>query len=230
MRSFTPRPLLGRRSTPILACLLLACSDSAGPEVRQPEHHNLPASAQPLLPGQPLPTVLGLGPTALTFRPGAPPLEQRSVSFYARKDETRSVALYFRGPSGRRGSEYARLVVPAGALAKHPDGRPVATGDSVLITITAPDSRQLLLRMEPEGLGFQRILPARLTMSYAEANPDYNGDGVVNAIDAIVELRLAIWRQPTLRDLFAKLVSILDRSNKSVAADLPGFSQYIIAY
>ena len=183
----------------------------------------VPSTASPLLG-------LTTSPTPLRFRRGAPALEQTSMSFYAKKGVTKSVSLYFKTAHGARGNEYARLVIPAAALSQRPNGTPIAWGDSVRITVSAPDPSRLLLRMEPHGLKFDSRSPARLTMRYNEADPDYNGDGHVNLIDSLLELRLAIWRQPTLFDLFARLASVLDRSLASVSSDLPGFSQYIIAY
>ena len=206
-----------------MAVMLTGCSDPAGPVARHPQ---VDADASNSLVSSPAST----GPSILRFRRGAPPLEQRSVSFYATKGKATSVSLYFKSaPSGRR-SEYARLVIPSGALAQRPNGTSIGKGDSVLITVSAPDPALLLLRMEPHGLKFDARSPARLMMRYNEADPDFNGDGTVNVIDALIELRLSIWRQPTLLDLFTRLASILDRSAKSVSADLPGFSQYVIAY
>lgn len=199
-----------------------ACSDVTGP-VANTAGRDQSVDATLSLP-------FASTPTPLRFRRGAPPLEQSRVSFYATKGQAKSVSLYFKTPAGTRGSEYARLVIPAAALSQRPNGTPIARGDSVLITVSAPDPSLLLLRMEPHGLRFDSQSPARLTMRYHEADRDFNRDGVVNIIDTLLELRLAIWRQPTLADLFAPVLSLLDRSIATVSADLRGFSQYIIAY
>ena len=198
------------------------CIDTPPPVAPQARSDVAPTSllSLPLLPG----------PTILRFKTDAPQLEQHSVSVYAKKGQATTLALYFKGARGGRGEEYARLVIPSGALAERPNGTPIAVGDSVLITVSVPDPSRLLLRMEPHGLKFDARSPARLTMSYRQADPDLNGDGRVNLADTLIELRLSIWRQPTLLDLFTQLTSILDRANKSVSATLPGFSQYIIAY
>ena len=202
----------------------LACTDATAPDATPRRDAAAEAAANPILFSG------SLTPTPLRFRRGAPPLEQTTMSFWAKKGQSRTTSLYFKNANGSRGSEYARLVIPSGALSQRPDGTPIAWGDSVRITISAPDPSRLLLRMEPHGLKFDARTPARLVMRYHEADPDFNGDGYVNLIDSLLELRLAIWRQPTLFDLFARLLSILDRSSSAVSTDLPGFSQYIIAY
>lgn len=199
----------------------LACSEPSAPQ---------PTGVQEIVSADASPALLPLTPTVLHFRRGAPALEQTTISFYAKKGQSKTVSFYYRTPNGGRGAEYSRLLIPSDALLQRPDGRSIARGDSVLITMSAPDPSLLLLRMEPHGLKFDPRSPARLTMRYDQADRDLNGDGYVNVIDTLLELRLAIWRQPTLLDLFTRLLSVLDRSNASISADLPGFSQYIIAY
>ena len=198
-----------------------ACSDSTAPTTL----HTGPDSAS-----EGVASAGTSGPTILKFRRGAPLLDQSSVSFYAKKGQQTTMTMYFRNASGGRGAEYARLVIPGGGLAERPDGTPIAWGDSVRITVSAPNTTQLMLRMEPHGLKFSALAPARLTMRYNEADRDFNQDGVINLADALIELRLAIWRQPLLGDPFNSLSSLLDRLFSSVSADLRGFSQYVIAY
>jgi hypothetical protein len=216
---------LGSVTLTVAATMLLgtlsACSEPAAPDS---------AAVKQIVSADASPSLLSTSPTILHFRRGAPPLEETSLSFYAKKGQSKTVSLHYRAPNGSRAAEYSRLVIPSDALLQRPDGRFIAWGDSVLITISAPDPSLLLLRMEPHGLRFDPRSPARLTMRYDQADRDLNGDGVVNLIDTVLELRLAIWRQPTLFDLFTRLTSLLDRSTASVSADLPGFSQYIIAY
>ena len=205
----------------VLSWSAIACSDSTGPATFQTG----PDSASDGIVSAGV-----AGPTILKFRRGAPPLDQSSIAFYAKKGQLTTMTMYFRTPSGGRGAEYARLVIPSAGLAARPDGTPIAFGDSVLIRVSAPNTTQLMLTMEPHGLKFNPLAPARLTMRYNEADRDFNGDGVINLADALIELRLAIWRQPLLGDPFMALSSLLDRLFSSVSADLRGFSQYVIAY
>ena len=204
-----------------LSLAIVACSDSTGPTTLRTE----PDSAT-----EGVASAGFFGPTILKFRRGAPPLDQSSVSFYAKKGQLTTMSMYFRSASGGRGAEYARLVIPSAGLRERPDGTPIAFGDSVLITVSAPNTTQLLLRMEPHGLKFSPLAPARLTMRYNEADRDFNSDGSIDLADALIELRLAVWRQPLLGDPFMALSSLLDRLFSSVSADLRGFSQYVIAY
>jgi len=66
-------------------------------------------------------------------------------------------------------------------------------------------------------------------MSYAETDPDINGDGKVNLIDKSLENLLKVWCQE-IGEPFRVIKSLLDKSNKTVSAALSGFTEYAIAY
>jgi hypothetical protein len=201
-----------RPSSRLLALILLsalpACaSDSTGP-VERPED----------------------ALTILKFSGSAPPFEAPVVTFYARTDENREGRIYFLDAEGRRGEEFARLRVDAGSLRARPNGAPFAARDSILVTLRVVDPLRLLIELEPAGLAFWPTRPAELKLDYDFADPDFNGDGVVDARDRAVESTFAIWRQAAAGRPFVRLGTIVVEDRNEVEAELTGFSRYAIAY
>ncbi len=167
---------------------------------------------------------------ALVIRPDAPPLERTDTSFYAVKGQEREVILYFTDGAGGRGSIFFLLRVFAGSLGSHPDGTPIALGDSVLITVRAADPTRVLFDVEPSGLTFDPIAPPLMLLHYNEVDPDFDGDGDVDAADLDIERRLTVWRQETPGGLFQRLESTVDLLLDGVGTSLTGFSRYAISY
>jgi hypothetical protein len=167
---------------------------------------------------------------ALRLRSDAPPLEQTSASFYAKKGEAREVALYFTNGAGGRGPVYFRLHVGANSLGTLPDGTPIALGDSVLITVQVVDPNVVLFDLQPSGLRFNTADPAELSISYDEVDHDFDGDGDQDLTDQMIELQLAVWRQETLGGLFEHLTSVVDQPLDRVSASLAGFTRYAVSY
>ncbi|MGQ0538019.1 MAG: hypothetical protein ACT4R6_03655, partial [Gemmatimonadaceae bacterium] len=109
-------------------------------------------------------------------------------------------------------------------------GTPIALGDSLQITITVTDLKRIRFRLSPDGLMFNPAAPARLITHYVEADHDFNADGRIDAADLLIETQLANFRQTTLGDPFVRLTSIVNLQLDGIASDLPGFSQYLVAY
>jgi hypothetical protein len=169
-------------------------------------------------------------PRFLRPAPDAPSLAKKQVSFYAVRGKYRQASIVYHAHPGA--SDSTRLVlfsVPAQSLVKRPDGTTIAPGDSLRITLTVIDTVKLIVRFRPDGLNFASGYPANLKMSYAETNPDINGDGVVNAIDAGLEALLKIWRQE-IGEPFSAIQSVLDEAHKTVSASITGFTNYAVAY
>jgi len=158
------------------------------------------------------------------------PLFNPADSFYAKRGEDRELRIYFQDSGGGQGEEYLRLRVDAATLLALPDGTPVAQGDSVLIHVRVADPSQMLFELEPSGLHFSPIAPARLTIHYDHADGDLNDDGVVDATDSTIEGTLAIWRQENPGDPFLRLSSVLSLELDEAEAELTGFSRYALAY
>jgi hypothetical protein len=164
----------------------------------------------------------------LRLSPTAPPLEQESVSFWARRDQAREAQLVFQGHGA--GRELARLRIGAGSLRARPDGTPFGPMDSVLVTMRLGDAGRLLVELEPHGLAFDSLAPAELTLYYREADPDYDADGSLDADDGTVEERLSVWHQPRRGDAYDRKPTRRQKDIRQVVTDLQGFSRYAIAY
>ena len=205
------------RTVPALRSLLLAalfgagtsCSDSSGP------------SDGPRPPGE---------LKIVHVAPGSAPLYNPVDSFYAVRGEDREVRIFFQDDVGGPGEEYLRLRIDAPTLLARPDGTPVAVGDSVLIHVRVVDPAQMLFELEPSGLKFNPLVPARLVIHYDHADGDLNDDGVVDGQDDKIEGALAIWRQETPSDPFVRLGSVVTAELDEAEAELTGFSRYALAY
>jgi hypothetical protein len=179
----------------LLLALSAACADSG-------EREEDPAFLLGLDPLVPLQKPEG----TLTF-PHFDPAESptvRSASFWAVVGQQRSISIDYAG-----GDEFLRFTVGPVSLLKKPDGMPFLPGDSVLITVTLDEDDRLIAQFEPSGLTFNPIVPARLRMSIAHANPDYDGDGDVDSADAAIEAGFTVWKQELQGLPWLKLPNIL---------------------
>ncbi len=138
---------------------------------------------------------------------GAPSLEVYKLSFWATRGRSRRVRIRYAEPGSgddpdhqhaRWNSEddtFLSLYIPRFALETHPDGRPIARGERVFITITV-DPEKLLVSFEPYGLVFNRWSRPSLYLSYNTAGGDYDGDGDVDSVDSYVEENyLRLWER-----------------------------------
>jgi hypothetical protein len=161
----------------------------------------------------------------------APPLADRHLSFWAVRGENREIRLMYRPAGGQTDSvEFARFRVDAKSLLSDSAGRPIPQGDSLLITLGIVDSLRLIVEFQPSGLVFNPSRPARLWLKFGEADPDLNGDQVVNAADAALVASLAIWKQEHPGDPWQLVQSLRDMQALEVEADIPGFTRFAVAY
>jgi hypothetical protein len=184
-------------------------------------------------PAAPAPVDLVVMRTPHFLRPadGAPAIANPVVSFYAKRGETReALMLYHAQPGEADSTVFVRFKVGAKSLSALPDGSPIAQGDSVLITLTLTDPQKLIVDFQPAGLRFNVREPAELRMSYAEADPDLNDDGVVNKQDSSLTRKLRIWRAEAESDPFAPLASTVVQEAHEVEAQIGGFTRYAVAY
>jgi hypothetical protein len=170
--------------------------------------------------------------TFLRPAPGAPEFADTTVSFWAKRGDDREVRVrYAPLPGSTETEEFLRFKVPAEALARYPDGRPVALGDSVLITVRIADFSRMIVDFQPSGLGFSAAHPARLHIEYDHADDDLDGDGDVDGDDERSETLLALWRQEAPgQPWFRVTTSQLEIDLDSVEADITSFSGYALAY
>ncbi len=187
-------------------------------------------------PGTPTPTVPTPGTTStqvnlLTAATGAPAIANPVVQFYAVAGVDQEVFMYYKArASGRDSTVFLRFRVPKRALLARPNGTPFATGDSIQITITLLDPVHLEVGFEPSGLTFSPSDPARLKLSFLEADEDLNHDGKVDGNDATIQGLLAIWKRESASQPWMKLTTIVSTGTHEVEADVTGFTSYAIAW
>ncbi len=117
---------------------------------------------------------------------GAPALEAFRISLWVRRDQPTRVALDY-----QNGQPFLRFDVPRNGLYQRPNGVVFGWSDSVLVTLTI-DPAQFVVGLEPTGLVFNPYHPAKLVIWYEHADPDLNGDGVVDATDRALRYALHI--------------------------------------
>ena len=210
---------------PLAAALIaLACgSDPSAP----PAVHRAGASAlSPLLAA-----AAADSPHFIDAAVGAPAIANPVVSFYAKRGVDREAFMYYKSRPGQNDSTvFVRFRVPKRSLAFRPDGTPFLPGDSILITMTLVDTVHLEVDFQPAGLVFSTRDPAKLKMSFLEADKDLNNDGVVNRIDARLQRRLAIWKRELSTDPWLKQASVVSVINHEVESYVGGFTSYLIAW
>ena len=156
-------------------------------------------------------------------------LEKYQVSFWAEADEDETVKIYY---ASGLGYEHAFLEfrLDDESLYKRPDGSLIDDHDQVLITITI-DPENLAVHLEPSGLQFRASEPASLKVWYDHANPDYNGDGVVDAADAAIEQsQFGMWVQQTANDPWYDVNAEQSLTSKWLRGYLQHFSGYAVSW
>ena len=138
--------------------------------------------------------------------------------------------LYHARPGASDSTMFVRFKVGPKALLARPDGSPVAFGDSVLITLRLVDPEALIVDFQPSGLRFDPRDPAELRMSFAETDPDVNGDGTVDRADTRLTQRFKIWRQERNVDPWVSQPSDVLLGLHEVETEVDGFTRYAIAY
>jgi hypothetical protein len=158
----------------------------------------------------------------------APPLVSPQVQFWAKAGDTRDAELrYANTSSGYAGDECLEFKVPNNALWKKPDGTLFQQGDSVLITVTIVDLQHFNFEFEPAGLQFRPDHPAELRVSYKWADPDLNGDGVVDEKDR--NLHFGFWKQEADGLPWTQIATSRDSNLQELRADIFGFTKYAMA-
>lgn len=164
--------------------------------------------------------------------PLAPSLLNPRDSFWAKVGEGREVKLYYRDvltPSDT-GDEVVRFEVPGDGLYRRPDGTAFRPGDSILITIAVVDSVRLAFEFAPAGLRFNPEHPARLKISYQDADHDFDDDGAPDPDDDAIEMLIDLWRQPVPGGLWFKLGAVQFEELDEVDANIFGFSRFAVAW
>ena len=201
-----------------LALAIGACRDAAAPFAE-------PRAALPQF--DVLATDSSVEVHVLRQSPSAPPLETYQVSFWASPVRESKVTVSYRPAAGQSvGAPFLRFGVPRHGLVAGAGGVPLAPNDSVLITLNI-DSVAFRVDFQPEGVAFSPSYPAQLTLWYANANPDFNGDGQVNELDNQLAQQLAVWYHGAK---WSRMSSKSDPALRVVAAQLYHFSEYAVSW
>lgn len=162
--------------------------------------------------------------------PTAPSLRRYQVSFWVRHDRASLVTVNYRRVAGQSTAQpFLRFSVPKFGLMFRPDGTPLEGSDSIRVTLRI-DRAQLSVDFEPSGVQFSRVRTPELTLWYANADPDLDDNGIVDATDAHLEDRLALWGRSNQAHAWAKLQSKKDRLQQSVTSRLYHFSEYAVCW
>ena len=161
--------------------------------------------------------------------PFAPPLETYQVSFWACDGEASGITVNYQPAAGELvGQPFLRVDIPKNALTQGPDGDRMRRGDSVLVTVTI-DPVNFTVDFDPAGVFFSNGTPARLTIWYENADPDLNGDEVVDGVDQLLQQQLALWFHSGDRR-WVPMPSANDPTLPSVTTALYHFSEYAVSW
>ena len=216
---------LQRRWLFAIFVVLAGCRDVAAPP-------SPPANASPQLDltaasvDQPPPPA---GPGFLRQAPSAPPLETYQTSFWAYDGEASGVTVNYQPAAGQLvGQPFLRFDIPKNGLVTGADGVRTKRGDSVLVTVII-DPVTFTVDFQPSGVWFSNGNSARLTIWYENADPDLNGDGVVDDVDQLLQQQIALWYHASATH-WEPLSSLNDPTLPSVSTVLSHFSEYAVSY
>jgi hypothetical protein len=199
-----------------LALCAAGCFDGASPT----------AVAQPLFQAAVSDATIHM----LRQSPTAPGLQAYRVSFWAKRGTQTTLFVNYRpAPGQTRGDPFLRFRIPINGLVAGSGGVPLAKRDSVFITLTV-DPVRFEVAFEPSGVLFSKSSPAQLAIWYQDADPDLNGDGVVDATDEMLQQQVAIWSQATRMEAWKQLSSNNNTTQQYVASELYHFSEYAVSW
>jgi hypothetical protein len=168
----------------------------------------------------------GNGPQLNILRqaPTAPALATYQVTFWAYEDKASGAAVNY-----VTGEPFLRFQIQKNGLVAGAGGTSLNRGDSVAITLTI-DPVYFTVDFQPSGVKFATQAPAVLAMSYAQADPDLNSNGVVDGSDRKLIGQLAIWIRDNTYDSWKQLLSRNDMTSQYIAGAVPHFSQFAVSW
>jgi len=158
-----------------------------------------------------------------------PVLDRHQVSFWAFPSRDQSIQINYQASDGTW-RPYVRFSVPKQSLSRWPNGKLIAKGDSVSITVSI-DTTTLIVHFEPAGLAFSWVAPAQLTVWYTGADPDFDASGTVDQRDRYIEQRLLrMWVQQNAGNPWSALGATQSVSSKTFTGSLNHFSGYALSW
>lgn len=162
-------------------------------------------------------------PPILQQSSSAPALEAYQTSVWLTKGNARSVAVRY-----QNGDPFLQFDVPRDGLVAGAAGSFMRKGDSVWVTLTI-DPVNFAVDFQPSGLIFSSRSPANLTFWYANANLDFNGNGVVDGNDRLVLQQLSLWYAATSATGY-KVSTKNDPSQLFLSGAIYHFSSYAVSW
>jgi len=152
-------------------------------------------------------------------------LDQYTVSFWAVRGESRSVQINYSSSIDSETHPFLLLTTTDPRFV--PGVGELATGDSVLITVSV-DTSKIGVVLEPSGLQFGE--PAQMRIWYDGAGGDLNGDGVADSTDIAIEANLlGLWYREDESKPWTKLGASQSLDDRSFTYALPHFCEYDVA-
>jgi hypothetical protein len=159
----------------------------------------------------------------------APAMADGKGSFWAFTERDAGYTVSMLGEDGAW-RPYVTLTVPRGSLLRRPDGTDFARQDSILVTISV-ERGSLRIDLRPDGLVFNPLNPARLSISYAEADPDLNQDGRIDTRDDYIgQVLLGLRTRERDTDAWVPLPSTNDPVSRQLSTDLRHFTGYALSW
>lgn len=146
----------------------------------------------------------------LQFSSSASLAAQQSGSFWAVNGRDTKIQLRY----SDTGEDFLEFEVSARSLAEHPNGSPIAYGDSVLISVTRDPTDRFVFKFEPSGLKFDNAYPAKLSLHYGRTN-------------YAALLGANIWRHDASGLPWVSIPTL--HGNNTAHADVPHFTEFGIA-
>jgi hypothetical protein len=199
--------------------LMASCQDGTGPTV-------------PVVLADASGSAVYEPPEVLRQSPTGPPLEILTSSAWIVRGERNTIRVRYASlPGDTADSELVRLDFHDETLLSRPDGSPIADGDSILVTVTI-DPVQFSVSFAPTGLTFDPERPARFRLRYHRADPDLDGNGIVDAVDEQIRVsQLRIWLAPEVASLPWEIIAAEHSpDSRKFDVDLLHFSNYALAW
>ncbi len=158
-------------------------------------------------------------PTAVLQAESAPPLETTVQSFWIVKGESSEIEIKY-APPGESLEDFLDVEFGEEALLAHPDGTPIAEGESVLITLTVHPSK-FQVSFEPSGLQIDPDHPVVIEFKYEHADHDFDRDGDMDEADEQIRVEeLGIWKRAAPGQVWTETESDHDTLDQKIKTEV----------